>query len=137
VLFDRSGWYTKLQTRVRVPYPKELRNAIIRQNYPLLRDRQSSFAKQIIGAAKRKDAVAVNHRIAAFLASYFDVLFAANESPHPGEKRLLLHARQLNHFPPNLQSQLADLFSAASNCDHVVLTARLAEIVFDLDRVLS
>jgi Nucleotidyltransferase domain len=137
VLFDRNGWYTKLQRRVRVPYPKELCDAIIRHNYPLLRDRQSSFTKQIVGAAKRKDAIAVNHRIAAFLASYFDVLFAANGKPHPGEKRLLLYARQLNHFPPNLPVQLAHLFSAASNCDDVVLTALLAEIVLELDPILS
>jgi hypothetical protein len=136
VLFDRNGWYAKLQTKIRVPYPNELRNAIIRHNYPLLRDRQSSFTKQIVAAAKRNDQVSLNHRIAAFWASYFDVLFAANRRPHPGEKRLVAHARNLDYFPVRLTSQLRDLFSAALGCDHVALSTQLSELVSDLDRIV-
>ena len=137
VLFDRDGWYTELKRQACVPYPKDLARAIVQKNYTLLSKAQSSFTRQILGAAARNDTVAVNHRIAAFLASYFDVLFAANLRPHPGEKRLLLHARKLDCFPSGLSVQLADLFSAAARCDQVVLSACLADIVHGLDVMLS
>jgi predicted nucleotidyltransferase len=92
-LFDRSGWFAALQKRAAVSYPPELRKAIITKNYPLLRRNQSSYLHQIELAVKRHDPVSVNHRLSALLASYFDVLFAVNEQPHPGEKRVLEHAK--------------------------------------------
>ena len=48
-----------------------------------------SFDKQIKKALDRNDFVSVNHRTAAFVASYFDVIFAVNRLTHPGEKRLV------------------------------------------------
>ena len=89
VLFDRAGWFEALQRRARQGYPENCRRAIIAKNYPLLRHNQSSYLHQIELAVRRKDLVSVNHRVAALLASYFDVLFALNELPHPGEKRLI------------------------------------------------
>jgi hypothetical protein len=92
-LFDRSGWFASLQKLAGQPYPRELRQAVVSKNYPLLRRNQSSYLHQIELAVQRKDSVSVNHRVAALLASYFDVLFALNELPHPGEKRLIQHAK--------------------------------------------
>jgi len=88
-LFDPRGWYANLRARARTPYPEPLRRAIIAKNYPLLRGNQSSYRAQIALALQRGDRVSVQHRITALLASYFDVWFALEREPHPGEKRLL------------------------------------------------
>jgi hypothetical protein len=95
LLFDRSGWFAGLQERARAPYPEGLRRAIVARNHPLLRANLSSFLHQIELALGRDDPVSVQHRTAALLASYFDVLFALNRVPHPGEKRLLRRVADL------------------------------------------
>jgi catechol 2,3-dioxygenase-like lactoylglutathione lyase family enzyme len=88
-LFDPRGWYAGLQARARVPYPGQLKRSIIGKNYPLLRRNQSSYRRQIELALQRHDGVSVQHRMTALLASYFDIWFALERLPHPGEKRLL------------------------------------------------
>lgn len=88
-LFDRAGWFAALQESARIPYPDELRRAIVAKNHPILRGTHSSYLYQLRRAVSREDGVSVNHRIAALLASVFDILFAVNRVPHPGEKRLL------------------------------------------------
>ncbi|MCB9134193.1 MAG: DUF4037 domain-containing protein [Anaerolineales bacterium] len=88
-LFDRYGWFAGVQESARKPYPDELRRAIVAKNYPILRGTHSSYLYQISRAVSRGDWVSVNHRIAALLASVFDILSAVNRLPHPGEKRLL------------------------------------------------
>ena len=88
-LFDRSGWYRDLQAAAARPYPKPLRRTIIAKNHPILRQTLSSYLAQIERAVRRGDSGSIQHRVTALLASYFDILFAVNELPHPGEKRLL------------------------------------------------
>ena len=87
--YDRDGWFARLQLSARAPYPELLRHRILALNFPLLRSSQSSFLKQIVQAQHRRDLVAVQHRLSAYLSSYFDTLFALNHLPHPGEKRLI------------------------------------------------
>jgi hypothetical protein len=112
-LFDRSGWFGELQRRVDQSYPGELRRAIIAKNYPLLRCNQSSYLHQIELAVLRGDPVSVNHRVAALLASYFDVLFAVNELPHPGEKRLIQHAQaSCSKLPRDTDRQVTELLAS-------------------------
>lgn len=94
-LFDRSGWFAELQEECRQPYPAALKRAIVAKNYPILHRNQSSYLHQIELALERGDVASVHHRVAALLASYFDIVFAVNEQPHPGEKRLLWHATTL------------------------------------------
>lgn len=94
-LHDPSGWFAELQAKAHQPYPEPLRRAIVANNYPLLRQVRSSFRHQLERALARQDRVSLNHRAAALLASYFDVLFAANQVPHPGEKRLIDRAVRL------------------------------------------
>lgn len=88
-LFDQTGWFSKLKDAAHVEYPRELRDAIVAKNYPLLRQIISSYKQQLHKAYNRRDYVSLNHRSSAFLASYFDIVFAINRLPHPGEKRLL------------------------------------------------
>ena len=90
-LFDPRGWYRQLQDRARVPYPEGLRRAVVKKNWPILRRNHSSYRRQIELALSRGDAVSVQHRVTALLASLFDVWFAVERQPHPGEKRLLSH----------------------------------------------
>lgn len=88
-LFDREGWFQQLRDRAHVAYPDELRRAVIAKNWPILRRNQSSYRRQIELALQRGDSVSVQHRVTALLASFFDVWFALERQPHPGEKRLL------------------------------------------------
>jgi predicted enzyme related to lactoylglutathione lyase/predicted nucleotidyltransferase len=87
-VFDPRGWYAALQARARAPYPPALQRAIIAKNHPVLRRNQSSYRAQIALALARNDAVSRNHRVTALLASFFDIWFALEREPHPGEKRL-------------------------------------------------
>jgi predicted nucleotidyltransferase len=91
-LIDRHGWYRRLQEWATQPYPEALRTAIVAKNHPVLRKTNSSYLQQIERALERGDLVSLNHRVAALLASYFDILFAVNRHPHPGEKQLLNYA---------------------------------------------
>jgi catechol 2,3-dioxygenase-like lactoylglutathione lyase family enzyme len=90
-LVDPKGWYRQLQERARVAYPENLRRAIVTKNWPILRRNQSSYRRQIELALIRRDAVSVQHRVTALLASFFDIWFAIERRPHPGEKRLLTY----------------------------------------------
>jgi hypothetical protein len=122
-LFDRDGWYAHLQERAAIPYPERLRRAIAAKNYPILDRALSAYTHQIDHAVQRGDLVSVNHRVAAFLASYFDILFALNKLPHPGEKRLLdLAAAQCPRCPDGMVDQVTRLLQAAGSSDQEVVT---------------
>jgi hypothetical protein len=123
-LFDRDGWLARLQTFARQPYPEPLRRAIIAKNYPILRDARSSYRAQLAKALARGDIVSLNHRTAALLASVFDILFALNRLPHPGEKRLLAHVEQHCPLrPPQFAEQVAALLAAAAEGSDALLPA--------------
>ncbi len=113
ILFDRHSWLHLLQADAQQPYPDELRRAIIAKNHPILRRLSSSYLQQIELAAKRGDLVSLNHRSAALLASYFDILFALNGVPHPGEKRLIRYAELLcDQRPPTLRAQVESFLTS-------------------------
>jgi len=133
VLFDRTGWFVALQKRAAVGYPQELRRAIIAKNYPLIRQNQSSYLQQIELAVKRDDPVSANHRLAALLASYFDVLFAVNELPHPGEKRILEHAKATcTKVPVGMERQVRQLVGSSDG----ELVKRINALVDGLEDLL-
>jgi hypothetical protein len=114
VLHDPNGWFAVLQHNARAEYPEALRQNIISLNQPVLRQIIPSYAFQIEKAAKRGDLVSVNHRLAALLASYFDILFAFNRQLHPGEKRMLEFALQnCAALPENFEADLTAVLRAA------------------------
>ena len=71
-----------------------------------------SYYEQISKAIARNDLVSINHRVAAFLASYFDIIFAVNELLHPGEKRLIPYAKvKCKVLPKDFEENIVNLLS--------------------------
>lgn len=125
ILFDRDGRLTALQQHYAVDYPDELRADIIGKNLRLLTGNLPSYDHQIAKAAARGDLVSVNHRVSAYLESYFDVLFAINRLTHPGEKRMAKyvhdHAALLpEHFDEDLSALFTSMFTDADATAHTL-----------------
>ena len=133
--YDPSGWLEDLKLQIKTPFPKKLKENIIKRNLMLMKDKPfASYYEQIEKALKRNDIVSVNHRIAAFLASYFDVIFALNELLHPGEKRLIQYAKDnCKILPKNFEENINNLLEQPNN-----QTLRILEnIVNELNSLLS
>lgn len=136
ILLDRDGWLARVIASAGRPYPDALARAIIAKNWPLLRGVAGAYPKQIALAAQRDDAVAVNHRLAALLASAFDVLFALNRVPHPGEKRLLALASRLPLAPEDLRARVEAMLSfTPGSLDRV--PGHVEAFVDSLERLLA
>ena len=136
VLYDKSGWLYRLKEKSAVPFPEALRRAIISKNHPVLRRVIPSYLHQIEKAIRRNDLVSINHRVAALLASYFDVLFALNRIPHPGEKRLLEAASECcARVPREMVNQVEGVLRAVSSADQS-LVVRIEELLDGLDQLL-
>ena len=130
ILYDRDGRLAALKERFDVPYPPLLRERIVGRNHKLLRGSMPAYETQIAKAAKRGDLVSVNHRTAAFLESYFDILFALNGQTHPGEKRLVqLCRKQCRVLPERFEENLDALFSH--------LFAGDSRVIEDIGRIID
>jgi len=137
LLFDRAGWFASLQAKAAQPYPEPLRRAIVAKNHPILRNTLSSYTHQIAVALGRNDQVSVNHRISALLASYFDILFAVNRLPHPGEKRLIAHVQDhCPKRPPEFQTQVEELLQAAAPSQRSDTLEKVNGLLDSLDALL-
>ena len=136
-LFDRKGWLQALQKSVSVPYPESLRNDIITKNFTVLRKVIPSYLYQIEKAIQRQDLISVNHRLAAFFASYFDVLFAYNRVLHPGEKCMVSFAKEhCASLPDRMEEQIAAALQAAGG-DGEALLVVLNQLVDNLELLLN
>lgn len=137
ILYDKSGKLTTMQSQYNVPYPDKLRENIIQQNMRLLSGNLPSYDLQIKKALARKDWVSVNHRTAAFLESYFDIIFALNKLTHPGEKRMVQYAKeQAKILPVNFEENLNCLFQNLFAESDIVLRT-LAAITSAVENIVE
>ena len=136
VLYDPHKEFYKIQERFEVPFPKELKENIISKNFRLLTGNLPSYDKQIIKAFDRGDFVSVNHRIAAFIESYFDIIFAINELTHPGEKRMIQYAKEHSKIlPKDFEENMNELLnSMGSTLEHV--ENNLKNIIKNLEDII-
>jgi hypothetical protein len=136
MLFDRRGWFQALQAKAAQPYPEALRLAIIETNHALLRRVIPAYSHQIELAVRRADLVSVNHRLAAFLASYFDVLFALNRELNPGEKRLLtITAARCAKIPTGMADGVTAILQSAGSPGEQLLV-EMGSLIDGLDQLL-
>ena len=137
IVFDKNNEFKDLKERYTIEYPEELKKNIISKNYPILKKNFSAYYNQIEKAINRNDLVNLNNRIAAFLDSYFDIIFAINEIPHPGEKRLLSIINTMcKKLPKNAVQDIEKLIKDISVCDITILED-IDEIVKELDVMLK
>lgn len=116
VVYDREGRLAAAKRRFGVPYPERLKRNIIERNMKLLHAAMPAYDAQIAKAVRRGDRVSICHRTAAFMESYFDVIFARNGLTHPGEKRLVALCRARcavlpERFEENIDRLFDDLFA--------------------------
>lgn len=136
ILYDPKGQLAALQTRFRIPYPPQLQQNIIKKNRRLLSGNLPSYDAQIQKALQRRDPVSVNHRLAAFLESYFDIIFALNGLLHPGEKRMIAWAEEKatvlpEDFAENIHQLLQNKMSQPETTMRII-----NQMVINLDKII-
>ena len=113
ILYDPSSWFANIKKLLDTEYPEKLREIIIERSFLLMKNKNfSSYYEQIDKAIRRKDFVSLNHRLAAFFASYFDALFAINRLLNPGEKKLVnLALKNCKILPVDFETDFSKVFT--------------------------
>ncbi|MGN1392757.1 MAG: hypothetical protein ACI4V7_01725 [Succinivibrionaceae bacterium] len=136
VIYESNHLYSNLQQKFNISYPYELKRNIIIKNLKLLNGFLPSYDKQINKAWSRKDLISINHRVSAFMESYFDIIFALNEMTHPGEKRMLEKAIEGKFLPENFEENIKILYqNLFVNAESTYIT--LKRIVIELKKILD
>ncbi|MCL2311472.1 MAG: DUF4037 domain-containing protein [Firmicutes bacterium] len=136
IIFDKNEIYTKMKKRFQVPYPKKLKENIIKRNMALLTNSIISYDKQISKSAYRKDYVNINNRLSAFFASYFDIIFAINELTHPGEKRIMEICNSNCKILPNgFEQNVNKLINNANNEIKIIETVN--NVILELQKIVE
>lgn len=129
MIYDPKDTMKRMQSRFNVEYASMLKYNIIDKNMPLIGDSIPSYIYQIEKAIQREDKISINHRISEYLVSYFDIIFAVNLQPHPGEKRLLSLSKKLcKKLPEDFEENLNKLL----NYDNLILI----EVLWDMTEKL-
>lgn len=130
IIYDRDGRLQDVKNRFAVSYPKQLKENIIAKNMKLLSDAMPAYKFQIAKAVERNDLVSISHRTAAFMESYFDIIWAMNELTHPGEKRLVsLCKKQCKVLPVDFEENINQLYAD--------LFTNLDRVADDVDAIIS
>lgn len=137
ILFDADGRAGRMQEKFSIPYPQQLKTAIIQKNLPLLKEQIPAYIFQIEKAIKRKDLISINHRLSEFFASYFDIIFAVNELPHPGEKKIIAYLRdKAKSLPENMASDIENIIRTAIAGDLKVVE-KINQLIDKLEKVIE
>ena len=135
IIFDRSGKGKDLQTAFGTDYPDKLAENIIAKNRLLLSGTMPAYDHQIAKAVRRSDIVNVHNRIDAFLTSYFDILFALNRIPHPGEKRQVTYLSERETLlPHNFTENVSSLLNCSPTDERIMDI--VDRMVKELDKIL-
>jgi len=135
IIFDKDDIFKKIKERFSVPYPQKLKDNIIKRNMALLSDSVVSYDKQIKKSIYRKDLINLNNRISAFLASYFDIIFAINELPNPGEKRIMeICLNKCNILPNGFEENVNSLIQNMDNNESKILET-INNIIHELKKI--
>ena len=133
IIYDKDSIFEKLQKRFSVTYPQKLKENIIKRNMSLLSDSTISYYKDIIKSIYRNDLVNTNNRISVFLASYFDIIFAVNELPNPGEKRLMeICLANCNLLPKDFKQNIDKLIINMDN--FIIIEKVLNSMIYELKK---
>ena len=77
------------------------------------------------------------NRTAAFMESYFDIIFALNEMTHPGEKRLVqLCKRQCKILPKDFEANIERLFEDLFT-EYDAVSKDVDAIIMELEKVIK
>ncbi|SHI59538.1 protein of unknown function [Clostridium cavendishii DSM 21758] len=137
ILYDKQGELKKLQDKYNIKYPNELKKNIIKKNYPLLKLQMPAYYYQIEKALKRADFISINHRVSALFASYFDIIFAVNEIPHPGEKKIIKIIKDKNlKVPVDIEKNIDNILNYSVLKNPKILL-ELDELIRNLDIFLK
>jgi len=137
ILYDPRHWLGTVQERLRQPFPESLIRSIVAKSRPVLGGgMQSCYQAQIKAAIARDDLISLNHRVALWIASYTDILFAVNRRYHPGEKRLLKYMQGLPDLPENALEDIPRLCTLAGSLSSPIVE-HVSGMLNRLDRWLQ
>ena len=136
IVYDKYGHLSEVRNRFNVNYPSELKENIINRNIRLIHNSLPAYSLQIKKALERNDVISINHRTAAFMESYFDIIFAINELTHPGEKRLVdLVKKNCHKIPKNFEENIEKLYINLFSNKEVVMEI-LNNIILELEKII-
>lgn len=138
MIFDKKGRLEAAKKRFDIPYPEQLGKNIIEHNMLLIKGSLANFSSQIEKACRRGDRNSINHRVTEFLASYFDVIFALNRMPHPGEKRLMtICTSECRILPCDFEKNINDLFDLMGRSEFDKISEKVKTIADELEKAVS